>query len=125
MKMKQIRVVHGYGKMSDAELVAHANTVHTGLAGNSNFPNPPVDLATCKAAIESYSAAITEAFDGSKIALAKRNNLRAAVVSTLRLLGRYVEFHCKNDMEIFSGTGFSAASTTTAAPQPLDKPGSP
>ena len=40
----------------------------------------------------------------------------------LRLLGRYVEVSCHDDMAIFKSSGFEPASRTPAPPQPLPTP---
>jgi len=60
---------------------------------------------TCEDSAESsqrpaLTALMAEALDGSKKVIAEKNKQRAAVVKTLRLLGRYVEVKCK-DMAIF------------------------
>jgi hypothetical protein len=66
------------------------------LSGNANFPNPPVDLAVFKAAVDHYSA----------------------------LCADYVEGKCKDDMAVFSSSGFvPQSSTRNSAPQPLSQPG--
>src|SRR6266446_9767199 len=52
--------------MTDADIVARATAAQTGMTGNSNFQNLPVGLATFKTDIESFSALISEALDGSK-----------------------------------------------------------
>ena len=117
-----IRPLEGYSKVSDGDVVARGTAVETGMTGNANFPSPPVDLAALKAAIERLLALMGEALDGSKKVIAEKNKQRHDVIQMLRLLGRYVEVTCKDDMAIFKSSGFEPASTTKAPPQPLPQP---
>jgi hypothetical protein len=80
------------------------------MTGNSNFRNPPVDLVGLKADIDVLSALMAESLDGSKKVLAEKRKQKEVVVRKLRLLGRYVEVTCKNDMAIFMSSGFEPAS---------------
>ena len=96
--------------------------VQTGLTGNSNFQNLPVDLAVLKTDIESLSALIAESLDGSKKVIAQKNKQREAVIKMLLLLGRFVEVHCNGDMAIFTASGFVPASTAKVPPAPLPLP---
>src|SRR2546430_789314 len=111
-KVQRIRPLEGYSGMSDADIVARGRAVQTGLTGNLNFQNLPAELAVLKTEIDSFSALIAEALDGSKKVIAQKDKRREAVIKTLRLLGRYVEVHCDGDMAIFISSGFMAASTT-------------
>jgi hypothetical protein len=108
--------------MSDADVVQRGTQVVTGLTGNTNFTTLPVDLATLKAGLDSYSVLIAEAADGSKKMIAQKNKQREAVIKMLRLLGRYVEVSSDGDMAKFTSSGFPAASTTKATPAPLPLP---
>jgi hypothetical protein len=78
-----------------------------------------MDMVAFKAEIDSYSALITESLDGSKKVIAERKKKRAALTQSYRLLARYVEIMCKNDMTTFLTSGFEAASTTRTPAQPL------
>jgi len=64
-KVKEIKALEGYTRMTDADIVARATAVQTGMTGNSNFQNLPVDLKAFKTEIDSFSALISEALDGS------------------------------------------------------------
>ncbi len=63
-KVKEIKALEGYTRRTDADIVARATAAQTGMTGNSNLQNLPVDLATFKTDIESFSALISEALDG-------------------------------------------------------------
>ncbi len=121
-KAPQIKPLEGYGGMSDQDIVHRGTAVQTGMTGNSHFPNSPVDLAALKTDIESFSALISEALDGSKKVIAQKDKQREVVIKMLRLLGRYVEVHSNGDMAVFTSSGFQAASTTKAPPAPLPLP---
>src|SRR2546426_8859776 len=120
-KPKMIKAIDGFAGVSDADVLSRGTNVETSMTGNANFPNPPVDLAALKMALDTFSALIAQALDGSKKVIAEKNKQRAAVIKMLRLLGRYVEVTCKDDMAIFKSSGFEPASQTRAAPLPLSE----
>jgi hypothetical protein len=77
-----------------------------------------VDLAALKTAIDTFSALIAQALDGSKKVIAQKNKQRHALTKMLKLLGRYVEVTSNGDMAIFQTSGFQAAAPKTT-PAPL------
>jgi hypothetical protein len=124
MAVKVLRALLGFVSMSDGDVLSRGMAVLTGLTGNAKFPNPPVDLATLKTAVESFQATIADALDGGKKAIAARNKQRAVVIQMLRQLATYVEANCNQDVAVFTSSGFDVASATrTTTPQPLSQPG--
>jgi hypothetical protein len=121
-KVVKIKPLEGYTAMSDPDVVHRGTAVQTGLTGNSNFQNLPVDLAALKTNIDSFSALIAEALDGSKKVIAQKNKQREAVIKMLLLLGRFVEVQCNGDKAIFTSSGFVPASTAKVASAPLTLP---
>ena len=117
--MKIIKVLEKFSGVADMEVIKRAITVDTNLTGNGNFPTPPVDLATFKAAIDSLSTLVSEAADGGKKVIAEKNKQRETVIQMLRMLGRYVEVASKGELATFQTSGFQPASTTKATAQPL------
>ena len=117
-----IKASLGFTRASDAEILGRAVAVHTGLAGNPVYPNPPIDLAVFKSAVDSYSAAIADALDGGNKAITERNRQRQGVVKMLRLLGVYAETNCNDDPAHLASSGFEAASAARVGPQPLPPP---
>jgi hypothetical protein len=111
----QIRAIDGFSRVADGDVVSRAANIQAAITGNKNFPNPPVDLAALKTAIDTFSALIAEALDGSKKVIAERNKQRAAVIKMLKLLGRYVQVTSDGDMAIFQTSGFGAAAPKTTA----------
>ena len=63
---KTIKVLDGFAKTSDADVVLRGTAVGSKLPGNPYFPIPPVDLEALKAAIDRLQALMAEALDGSK-----------------------------------------------------------
>src|SRR5262249_53966758 len=118
-KQTQITAKLGYTKVSDETFLSRLNAAYAGTSDNPAYPNPPLDMKVFKADIDSYSGLITQALDGSKKAITEKKNKREALADSLRLLGRYVEIMCKNDMATFLSSGFEAASTTRTPAQPL------
>ena len=119
--VKPIKPLENYIGVADGELVARATHIQTNMAGNANFANPPVDLVVFKTDIDTFSALIAEAQDGSKKIRVEKNKQRAVVVRKLRLLGRYVEFACNDDMAIFKSSGFVSALITRTPSQGLSQ----
>jgi hypothetical protein len=86
-KLNIIKPALGVTDMTDGDLLARLNAVHDGMLNNLAYPNPPVDMAGFKAAIDAYTAAAAAALDGGKSAIAERNKRRADAIVMLRLLG--------------------------------------
>jgi hypothetical protein len=118
-KLTQITPILGYTKASDEVFLGRLNAVYTGTNGNPVYPNAPIDIHAFKADIDSFSGLITQALDGSKKAISEKTKKREALTKSLRLLGRYVEIMCNNDMPTFLSSGFEAASTTRTSAPPL------
>jgi hypothetical protein len=103
------------------DVLKRISAMQTDMTGNSNFPNPPVDMAAFKTAVEAFASLITEALDGSKKVIAQKNKQREAVVKMARLLGRYVEVTSNGDLAIFQTSGFQPASTAKTTSEPLSE----
>jgi hypothetical protein len=121
MATQKIKALDGFSKANDNDVINRGIAVQTGMNGNPNFPTPPVDLAVLKTNIDSLSTFVSESLDGSKKVIAQKNKQRDTVTEMLRLLARYVEVACKNDMAIFQSSGFEAASTTKVRAQALSE----
>jgi hypothetical protein len=114
-----IRALLGLTKMTDGIVVPLLKGSLKGLTANSNiFNKPPVDLTAYSAAIEAFEASIPPAMDGSKTAVAQKNNLRKAVLQMYSQLARYVETNCNDDMATFLLSGFHAKQSTRTLPPP-------
>jgi hypothetical protein len=120
-KIKLIKPIENFTRVTDGDVVARATAVQTAMTGNANFANPPVDLMLFKTAIDLFNALIAEALDRSKKVIAQKNKQRQTVIKDLRLLGRYVEVTSNGDPSIFQTSGFQAASTTKTTTEPLSE----
>ena len=106
----------GFTKTAPTELLARGNAVYTGITTNTaDYPNPPVDMATLKAALDTYSSTITAALDGGSKAIAERNDQGEVVIKVLRQLAHYVEAACKDDVPTFLKSGFQPVVIQRAA----------
>jgi len=114
---KKIKPLEDY--KTDEQVVTRGTAVAAAIAGNPNFPTPPVDPVALKKGVDSLSALMAQSHDGSKRVIAEKNKQKEAVIGMLHLMGRYVQVTCKNDMAIFLTSGFVPQSTAKAQPQPL------
>jgi hypothetical protein len=120
-KTKQIKAVTGFHGVKDADILNRGYQVETSLTGNSHFPNPPVDLATLKAALDTFAGLIPQALDGSKKVIAEKNKQRTTVIQMLRMVASYVNMMSNGDTTVFQTSGFQAASSTRATNTPLSE----
>jgi hypothetical protein len=117
-----VKVSLSFRKIVPKDLIARCLAVITGLTGNANFTNLPVDLAVLKAALDHYTALCALALDGSKKAKTERNKQQADIIKMLKLLGQYVESTCKDDPAAATSSGFVLKSNTRTSPAPLAQP---
>src|SRR5262249_8786758 len=118
---KPIKALLNFKKLVPKDLIARCLAVITGLTGNLNFTNLPVDLAVLKAALDPYSALCADAMD-SKKAIAERDKQQADIIRMLKLLGHYVEATCNNDPATFATSGFLQKTAARASAQSLAQP---
>jgi hypothetical protein len=118
---KQIKAITGFHGVSDADALSRGVQIQTSLTGNSHFSSPPIDLATFKAALDSFAALIPQALDGSKKVIAEKNKQRTTVIQMLKLIGSYVNMVSNCDMSVFQTSGFQAAASTRRTGAPLSE----
>jgi hypothetical protein len=122
-RVNLIRVNVGVSGLTEAEFQSRCGAVEKGTFGNPAYPNPPVDPAVFKGALDSYSAAVVDVVaGGGKRAITERHKQRVALTKMLRKLGHYVEANCKDDLMTLRSSGFEAAATNPVGPQPLNQP---
>jgi len=119
---KLIKALLNFSNALPEQLLNQGYAVLKGLTGNANFTTLPIDLALLKTTLDAYSAAIADARDGSKKAIALRDRLGGDVIRMLKGLALYVELNCKEDMNTFLSSGFQPRSSTRTPAQPLDQP---
>jgi hypothetical protein len=112
-----IRVMLGFQRLSDSQIISLAGAVLKGLPA---FTNPPVDLLKLlETALDELNAAIAAQAHGGAAATAEKNNKREAVIALLRQLAHYAQDNCGNDRAKLLSSGFQLASDVRAT-APLD-----
>jgi hypothetical protein len=119
--MKVIRVLLGLSRMTFGEIVARATHVFECMSGNPAFPKPPVSMSALKTAIEKCKAALAEVEDGSRKAIARRNQLFETLKRILRQLANYVQHNCNDDEATLKSSGFEIASSKATGPSTLSE----
>jgi hypothetical protein len=120
-KVTPIKVSLAFVKAIPAALYTFAGSVYSGMNGNAAYSNPPVDMPTFKTAIDTFDTLLAAALDGSKKVLTQRNHQGEGLIKILRQLAHYVEAACKDDVTIFSSSGFQAVSKVRTATPPLSQ----
>lgn len=114
---QRARIADGFTRQSAKQLVTMADSVITGLTGNSAFPAPTVELKAVQDAADGLKAALAAQALGGTAATAEKNNRKEALIVLLRRLKFYVEDNCGNDRAVLLSSGFQAAvSTRTRSP---------
>ena len=119
---KLIKAALDFGKMLPEQLLALGLAIWTALTGNTNFANPPVELAVFKTKLDAYSASIADARDGGKKAITLRNHVGQEVIRMIRAIALYVELNCKDDMNIFLSSGLTPRSSVRTPAGELNQP---
>jgi Fibronectin type III domain len=120
-KVTLIKASLAFVKAAPGDLYTFASSVHSGMNGNTAYPNPPVDMPTFKTAIDVYDTLVTAALDGSKKVLTQRDHQGGVLIRILRQLAHYVEGACKDDMTTFTSSGFQPVSKARTAAKPLSQ----
>ena len=118
-KPKKIKPLLSFQRTSDADLIKQLEAILAGLTGNAAFSTPPVDMATFKTALDTFSVLVTDALDGGKKVISAKRKQREVLIKIAQQLGHYVEAAADNDLATFNTSGFIAASNVRTPPQPL------
>ena len=120
--LQAIQASLAFTQLAVAELLSFLNAVYARMKDNPAFTvNLPFDMATFKAAIDSFASAVDAALDGSKRAIAERNRQREVVIKMLRQLAHYVEAASKDDMSLLLSSGFEVRPTGRTKSPPLSQ----
>src|SRR5579864_4835592 len=106
----KIKPLLNFGKLAINDLLGSLFVISDAMTGNANFPNPPVDMATFKTAIDTLKTLSSDAQDGGKKAVSASKKQREAVIKMAIQTGHYVWSTSNNDLAIFNTSGFQAAS---------------
>ena len=94
-----IRLLLGFVRLPDADVLLRGWSVYHGLLGNPRFPDPPVKLSDFKAELNSFASAAARAVtNGGKTAYAERNKQRAIGYCQVTLL---LLVFCQNSFNIW------------------------
>jgi hypothetical protein len=116
-----IRVAIGFKRFTDADVDGLAGNVIAGIPGNKNFPSPPVDIGTLRAAVADFRASVVAATGGGTRATADKKKKREVLADLLRKLALYVEANSDGDVEVLLSSGFRPI-LRTPTQSPLPKP---
>ncbi len=122
MAQTELKVLQGFKKDSDPDVIARGHAVAKGLKGNSGFSSPPFDPDVLDAEVDSLARFVAWALDGGKKVVAAKKKQREVVIRMLQKLARYVQENCGNDMVKLTSSGFEAAATTKTPAQLPDQP---
>lgn len=105
------KVVIDYSRLTAPKMVARANTVHTALTGNANYPNLPVTLADLAAQIKKVSDADTAATNSDREALATLRDENKVLATMLRSNAEYVNTTTPGDEAKLLSSGYKLSKT--------------
>lgn len=111
-----LRIVNGFDKLSDSDLLAKANNIINGMTGNASFPTPTPTLATVQTGITSFSDALAVAQSGSPYDRSVKNQKKRDLINLLHTLGNYVQFTANGDAVIAQSSNFSINKPLSPAP---------
>jgi hypothetical protein len=123
---KELRVVLGWSRYSDAQLYMLGLNVFQRMKNNPFFPDPPVSLADLEHVLDKHRGSMAATVDGGNPqAYAEKDHWRAELTLLLRRLAHYVDDTCKGDPAntyMLVSSGFEAQPQSRTSPQPLDIP---
>jgi hypothetical protein len=106
-KMK--KVITDYSRLRDAELLSFARVIIQHMDKNPNFTATVPTVADFTTTVDSYEAALTDAGNHDRQAVARKNTLKSAVVNGLRSWGMYVNTVSQGDADKLASSNFKEA----------------
>jgi len=100
------KIVTGFSRYKDLDMVTKANYIYTCMYNNVNFTDPKPLLADLKTTINNFEMSMVEAISGNKSETAKKNSLRLELEGLLNNLSYYVQTNGKNLESILLSSGF-------------------
>jgi hypothetical protein len=114
-----IRALLGFYRLSDNDLATRVLAVVKGMTGNAILSNPPYTIAALQTALDAFVHAIPAALDGSRKAIAEKDNKRKTLEKMVKLVAAYVELAAGDDLAIFLSSGLERASMFRSSAQPM------
>ncbi len=113
------KVLSGFSKISDDELLVRGATVLQALSGNPNFPDPVPELEDVSQVWREYQDKLASARrKGSPLETADKNVSRELLAEQLRQLAFYVNKVADGDLRILLSSGFPLSAYPTAGVVP-------
>jgi hypothetical protein len=105
--MNILKVSLMFSYYSDSLLITFVQAVLVGMTGNANFATPSPTLLFITTLLNNFITAFADAADGSRTAIAIKNQKRELLIGGMRLLASYVQDMGLNDVAILISSGFS------------------
>lgn len=108
--MAQPKLILGFDRLSDPNLLAFGGAVVAAMKDNAAFPSPWGDNALTwdgfNTALVAYRDAYSAALSRDVQKINRRNEVRQVFVELLRRVGAYVEFHAHGNVRMLASSGF-------------------
>ncbi|MBD0287066.1 MAG: fibronectin type III domain-containing protein [Flavisolibacter sp.] len=114
--MAVLRIINGFDRLSDADLIARSRFIHGQMSGSVYFQTPDPTLETVLNAINIFEAALQSAGTGNLQDIAVKNLRRSNLISLLHRLGAYVLFSAQQDPVVATSSGFRIAKQPESGP---------
>lgn len=109
--MPNIRTSLAFAQLPDAELGSFGENVGVGMADNPFYAIPRVAPASIISAVDTFRTDLAAAAGGGKLATARKNASRAALILLLRQEAAYVQSIAVDNLTMLLSSGFQATST--------------
>src|SRR5438552_3409516 len=119
MAERLLKALLDFMKLRPAALLGRAREIHTAMKDNAAFTRPNVSMEALGAQIETYSACIVAASDGSRKAIAERNRQGHVLKLMLRELAGFVEYQSHRDVATFRSSTYKPAPNVRTQTAPL------
>ena len=105
MNILKVSLLFSY--FSDSLLITFVQAVLVGMTGNASFATPNPTLLAITALLNNFISAYADAADGSRTAIAIKNQKRELLIGGMRLLASYVQDIGNNNYAVLISSGFS------------------
>lgn len=119
--MKSTRLVKDYSRLSEANLDFKAQMVVINLTSNPNFPATTPSIADFTLLKQAYTQALQDSAEGSKTAIAIKNQTKEELLIAMRNLATNIESLAQGDRAKMVSSGFDLAGDGENVP-PLGGP---
>ena len=111
----KIRTSRGYQKESDLSLSQSFADTIKGFKDNPAFSDPPVSVSDMEKLKLKFDQAIIEGTKLGKLMTAKKDAVRAEVITVMDKNASYVDINCNNDLAVLLSSGYEEVDTNRAS----------